>query len=78
MLKYVRTFQTTVALAAAGAAIAPFIKLGTQGNAAKMEVQEESEKPGVSTDVMEIAADPSQQMAVPIPLKTAMVAEASR
>ncbi|KAI1273177.1 major facilitator superfamily domain-containing protein [Xylaria sp. FL0933] len=44
MLKYTRTFQTTVALAAAGVAISPFIRLGTQGNAPKIEVREGEEK----------------------------------
>ncbi|KAI0815813.1 major facilitator superfamily domain-containing protein [Xylaria sp. FL0064] len=52
MLKYTRTFQTTVALAAAGVAISPFIRLGTQGNAPKIEVREGEEKPGSSTEVM--------------------------
>jgi hypothetical protein len=44
MLKYTRTFQTTVALAAAGLVISPFIRLGTQGNAPKAEVPEEQER----------------------------------
>jgi hypothetical protein len=35
MLKYTRTFQTSIALAAAGLVLAPFIKIGTQGNAPK-------------------------------------------
>ncbi|KAI0395922.1 MFS general substrate transporter [Xylariaceae sp. FL0594] len=39
MLKYTRTFQTTIALAAAGLILAPFIKVGTQGNAPKPEVK---------------------------------------
>ncbi|KAI0541239.1 major facilitator superfamily domain-containing protein [Xylaria digitata] len=53
MLKYMRTFQTTVALAAAGVAISPFIKLNTQGNAPKGEVREEEEKLGNSAYVIE-------------------------
>ncbi|GAW18897.1 hypothetical protein ANO14919_083800 [Xylariales sp. No.14919] len=53
MLKYTRTFQTTVALAAAGVAISPFIRLGTQGNAPKVEVREEEEKLGNSAYVTE-------------------------
>ncbi|KAI0489893.1 major facilitator superfamily domain-containing protein [Xylaria cf. heliscus] len=60
MLKYVRTFQTTVALAAAGVLISPFIKLGTQGNAPKAEVREE-EKLKKSTDAIETAESSSQQ-----------------
>ncbi|KAJ3560752.1 hypothetical protein NPX13_g9199 [Xylaria arbuscula] len=71
MLKYIRTFQTTVALAAAGAVIAPFIRLGTQGNALNLEVQEEKEKLGASTKIMEVAADPGQAV-VPIHPKTTM------
>lgn len=35
MLKYTRTFQTCLAFGAAGLLLAPFIKLGTQGNAPK-------------------------------------------
>ncbi|KAI0525744.1 major facilitator superfamily domain-containing protein [Xylaria bambusicola] len=58
MLKYVRTFQTTVALAAAGVVISPFIRLGTQGNAPKIVIREENENLGIAPDV---TADPSQQ-----------------
>ncbi|KAI1755586.1 MFS general substrate transporter [Xylaria castorea] len=60
MLKYTRTFQTTVALAAAGVLISPFIKLGTQGNAPKAEVREE-EKLRQPADVTKIVESPSQQ-----------------
>lgn len=60
MLKYTRTFQTTAALAAAGVLISPFIKLGTQGNALKVEVREE-EKLKKSTDIMDTAESSSQQ-----------------
>lgn len=60
MLKYTRTFQTTVALAAAGLVISPFIKLGTQGNAPKVEVQRE-EKLEKSTDMMKVAEDSSEE-----------------
>ncbi|KAI0457522.1 MFS general substrate transporter [Xylaria acuta] len=60
MLKYTRTFQTTVALAAAGVLVSPFIKLGTQGNAPKVEVREE-EKLRESTDFMETAETSSRQ-----------------
>lgn len=57
MLKYTRTFQTTVALAAAGVAISPFIRLSTQGNAPRIEIREEkSEK---STDAMKITENTS-------------------
>ncbi|TGJ82330.1 hypothetical protein E0Z10_g6426 [Xylaria hypoxylon] len=68
MLKYTRTFQTTVALAAAGLAISPFIKLGTQGNAPKVEVQEEEKKLGNSTHIAEMS---SQQMGINLHSKTA-------
>lgn len=40
MLKFTRTFQVSVALAAVGLLISPFIRLGTQGNHPKEEVQE--------------------------------------
>ncbi|KAI0875882.1 major facilitator superfamily domain-containing protein [Hypoxylon argillaceum] len=57
MLKYTRTFRTTVALAAAGVAISPFIRLSTQGNAPRIEIREEkSEK---STDAMKITENTS-------------------
>ncbi|KAI1179418.1 major facilitator superfamily domain-containing protein [Nemania sp. FL0916] len=49
MLKYTRTFQTAVGLAAVGVALSPFIRLGTQGNAPKTETREE-EKPEKSMD----------------------------
>ncbi|KAI0915027.1 MFS general substrate transporter [Ustulina deusta] len=78
MLKYTRTFQTTVALAAAGVAVSPFIRLGTQGNAPKTEVWEEDEKLGNSTDVMEIAEDSRQQMGISLPNKAAIIAETVR
>ncbi|KAI1738779.1 major facilitator superfamily domain-containing protein [Xylaria scruposa] len=39
MLKYTRTFQTAVGIAAAGVLVSPFIKLSTQGNAPKVEVR---------------------------------------
>ncbi|KAK6065839.1 WD domain-containing protein [Seiridium cupressi] len=48
MLKYTRTFQACVALAAASVLFSPFIKLGTQGNAPKHPV--ESEKPELVVD----------------------------
>lgn len=60
ILKYTRTFQTTVALAAVGVVISPFIKLGTQGNAPTVEIQEE-EKLEQSTNAMVDAKKPSQQ-----------------
>jgi len=44
MLKYTRTFQTTIALAAAGLVLAPFIKIGTQGNALKPDSRGAEEK----------------------------------
>jgi hypothetical protein len=37
MLKYVRVFQTCVAFAAAGILFVPFLRIGTQGNAPKLE-----------------------------------------
>ncbi|KAI3332128.1 MFS general substrate transporter [Xylariaceae sp. AK1471] len=56
MLKYKRTFQTTIAFAAAGLVLSPFITLGTQGNAPKVEVREEEERElEKSTGVVEIA-----------------------
>ncbi|KAI0106287.1 major facilitator superfamily domain-containing protein [Nemania sp. FL0031] len=55
MLQYIRTFQTAVAFAAAGVALSPFIRLGTQGNAPKAEIQEKLEK---STDAMQIVEEP--------------------
>lgn len=58
MLKYTRTFQTTIALAAVGVVISPFIRLGTQGNAPKVEI-EEDKKPEKSTDAMSNARKPS-------------------
>ncbi|KAI8956260.1 major facilitator superfamily domain-containing protein [Xylaria longipes] len=58
ILKYTRTFQTTVALAAAGVLISPFIKLGTQGNAPKVEVREEEKLKG-STDAVDNGRDSS-------------------
>ncbi|KAI0206484.1 major facilitator superfamily domain-containing protein [Astrocystis sublimbata] len=58
MLRYTRTFQTTIALAAAGVVVSPFIKLGTQGNAPKVEVCDEKLKEPV--DVMETTGIPSQ------------------
>ncbi|GAW25027.1 putative major facilitator superfamily protein [Rosellinia necatrix] len=60
MLKYTRTFQTAVALAAAGLVISPFIRLGTQGNAPKVDVRE-SEKSRKSTEVMKIAENSSEE-----------------
>ncbi|KAI1133600.1 major facilitator superfamily domain-containing protein [Nemania abortiva] len=58
MLKYTRTFQTTVALAAAGVVLSPFIKLSTQGNAPKIDMREEkSEK---STDDVEVLENSSK------------------
>lgn len=39
MLKYTRTFQTCVGLAGASLLFAPFIKLGTQGNAPKESLE---------------------------------------
>ncbi|KAI0398840.1 major facilitator superfamily domain-containing protein [Xylaria palmicola] len=60
ILKYTRTFQTAVALAAAGLVISFFIRLGTQGNAPKVEVREEGET-GRSADATKIAETPNQQ-----------------
>ncbi|CAJ2513550.1 Uu.00g016690.m01.CDS01 [Anthostomella pinea] len=47
MLKYTRTFQVCVAFSGASLLFAPFIRLGTQGNAPKGDAQEvgQSEKP---------------------------------
>jgi hypothetical protein len=61
MLKYTRTFQTTIAFAAAGLAISPFIRLSTQGNAPRVEIREEEEKAklGTSTGVVEREEKPS-------------------
>lgn len=42
MLKFTRTFQVSVALAAASVLFAPFIRLGTQGNQPKGENQEKN------------------------------------
>lgn len=41
MIKYTRTFQTCVALAGATVVVAPFIKLGTQGNTPKESINSE-------------------------------------
>ncbi|KAI0152458.1 MFS general substrate transporter [Hypoxylon sp. NC0597] len=43
MLKFTRTFQVSVALAAASVLFAPFIRLGTQGNQPKGENQEKNQ-----------------------------------
>lgn len=43
MLKYTRTFQATIAFAAAGLVASFFIRLGTQGNAPKLEAREEKD-----------------------------------
>ncbi|KAH6659576.1 major facilitator superfamily domain-containing protein [Truncatella angustata] len=47
LLKYTRTFQACVALSAACVLVAPFIKLGTQGNISKAPTDTE-EKPGLA------------------------------
>ncbi|KAI0971492.1 MFS general substrate transporter [Xylaria arbuscula] len=78
MLKYTRTFQTTVGLAAAGVALSPFIRLGTQGNAPKMEAREENEKLGNLTDGKEAAKDSSQHIGTSVSEKAATVADTSR
>ncbi|KAI1816503.1 MFS general substrate transporter [Poronia punctata] len=56
MLKYTRTFQTTIAFAAAGLLVTPFIKIGTQGNAVKVDTRETEGNLGGSkspTDVVQ-------------------------
>lgn len=60
ILKYARTFQSTIALAAVGVLISPFIRLGTQGNAPTLELQVDK-KLGKSTDAMVDATKSSQQ-----------------
>ncbi|KAI1142396.1 MFS general substrate transporter [Hypoxylon sp. FL0543] len=50
MLKFTRTFQVSVALAAASVLFAPFIRLGTQGNHPKEEDQEKAQS-GKSTEI---------------------------
>ncbi|KAI1113136.1 major facilitator superfamily domain-containing protein [Nemania sp. NC0429] len=61
LLKYTRTFQATIALAAVGVVISPFIKLGTQGNAPAVEIQND-QKPEKSMDDTIDARKPSQQI----------------
>ncbi|KAI2473034.1 MFS general substrate transporter [Annulohypoxylon bovei var. microspora] len=53
MLKFTRTFQVSVALAGAGVLLAPFIRLGTQGNHPKEDTKEGEEKneSGKTTEV---------------------------
>lgn len=48
MLKYTRTFQACVGLAAAALLFVPFLRIGTQGNAPQDDTTEFAELPGAS------------------------------
>ncbi|KAI1409576.1 MFS general substrate transporter [Hypoxylon sp. FL1857] len=56
MLKFTRTFQVSVALAAASVLFAPFIRLGTQGNHPKEENKEKSQS-SKSTEIVASAGE---------------------
>ncbi|KAI2624148.1 MFS general substrate transporter [Hypoxylon sp. NC1633] len=60
MLKFTRTFQVGVALAAVGVLLAPFIRLGTQGNSPEKKEVQESQSESEKTETLPVSADESR------------------
>ncbi|OTB08198.1 hypothetical protein M426DRAFT_317302 [Hypoxylon sp. CI-4A] len=60
MLKFTRTFQVSVALAGASCLLAPFIRLGTQGNHPKEVEEDQDQKRSSEKPAAEVTVDGSK------------------